>query len=122
VTISNEGKVTADVEVVPAPGARAALLSALSGAPVGALCDREALADHLLARLGLPGDDGGPREYATLVRSKVDGREPLVLPASGNDEAKSRAQAEATARTIDADPGETSAEVVWRPRGGWRAL
>jgi hypothetical protein len=95
--------------------------AALDDAPVGALCDRDALALHLAERLGA-GDAAGPREYATLVRSTVDGREPLVLPVPGKDPSKAHAQAQAQATTINADPGDSEATVVWRPAGGWRPV
>jgi hypothetical protein len=87
---------------------------------VGALCDKAALAAHLGDRLGA-GGSGGPREYATRVHSTADGREPLILPAPGADPVRAHAQAVAQANTINADDGATRAEVVWRPRGGWRA-
>jgi hypothetical protein len=95
--------------------------TALDDAPVGALCDKEALADHLAAALGTV-DEGGAREYATRVESTVDGREPLVLPVPGKDPSKSHAQAQAQATTINADPGDSEATVVWRPAGGWRPV
>ncbi len=93
--------------------------TALEDAPVGALCDKEALADHLAARLG---NEDGPREYATRVESTVDGREPLILPVPGKDPSKSHAQAQAQATTINDDPGDSKATVVWRPAGGWRPV